>query len=249
MSKEAPGAEVSGKKGNREYYDEFSKIYEKERHQGYHALLDQMELAEALPWCQGVDVLEVGCGTGLILREIAPVAKTAVGLDISRKMLAQARDRGLNVLQGSAHRLPFADESFDTVVSFKVLAHVREIQEAMDEMVRVTKPGGRLILEFYNPRSLRYLGKKVRSGMISEITSEAAVYTRWDTLASLTKLLPPGVTLEKVRGLRIFTPFAQMHKIPGLRGILARMEKGAVGGPLRHFGGFMVLHLHKSEGA
>ncbi len=243
ISRDVSGA--ASTKKNREYYDEFSKTYERERHQGYHALLDQMELVEALPWCRGADVLEVGCGTGLILREITPVAKTAVGLDISRQMLAGARDRGLDVLQGSASQLPFADGSFDMVVSFKVLAHVREIQKAMDEMVRVTRPGGRLILEFYNPRSLRYLGKKVRSGMISETTSEAAVYTRWDTIGDLQKLLPPSVTLERVRGLRIFTPFAFIHKVPVLGAVLAGMEKMAVGGPLRRFGGFMVLHLHK----
>ena len=46
------------------------------------------------PLCAGADVLEVGCGTGLILKRVAPVARRAVGLDISPNMLERARERG-----------------------------------------------------------------------------------------------------------------------------------------------------------
>ena len=80
--------------------------------------------------------------------------------------------------------MPFKDASFDTLYSFKVLAHVEDIDRALREFVRVTRPGADLVLEFYNRRSLRYLIKRATNpGSISAQTTEAAVYTRWDTLA------------------------------------------------------------------
>ena len=72
---------------SRAYYDDFSKRYERERHHGYHALLDELELDVALPLAEGREVLEVGCGTGLILSRLAGVARRAEGIDLSPGML------------------------------------------------------------------------------------------------------------------------------------------------------------------
>ena len=77
-------------KDNRSYYDDFASWYERERHHGYHAMLDELQVGIARPLCLGGDVLEVGCGTGLILKEIEPFARSAVGLDISPGMLRHA---------------------------------------------------------------------------------------------------------------------------------------------------------------
>lgn len=233
------------KKSNEAYYDEFSAWYEKERHDGYHALIDDLESDLASRYAAGGRVLEVGCGTGLILRRVAPLAAEAVGIDISPGMLAQAAARGLNVVQGSATELPFDDASFDLVYSFKVLSHVEDIDRALAEMTRVTRPGGRLLLEFYNPWSLRWLAKRLRAGRISDATTEAAVYTRYDSLPSLRRRLPPALTLEGVHGVRVFTPHAAAHRVPGLRTVLSALEWRARDNPLRYFGGFLVLNLSR----
>ena len=74
-----------------------------------------------------------------------------VGIDLSEGMLERARARGLCVQQARAEALPFEDESFDMICSFKVLAHVQEMRNAAMEMVRVLKPGGSSLLDFYNP--------------------------------------------------------------------------------------------------
>ena len=121
-------------KDNKTYYDDFAGWYERERHGGYHALIDQLQVELVQERCAGKEVLEVGCGTGMILREIDPVAERAVGIDISAGMLEQAKARGLEVLEGSATDLPFEDNSFDVVYSFKVLAHVEEIERALSEV-------------------------------------------------------------------------------------------------------------------
>jgi ubiquinone/menaquinone biosynthesis C-methylase UbiE len=146
----------------RAYYDDFSTGYERERHHGYHALLDELELGVAVPFARGRDLLEVGCGTGLILSRLAEVARRAEGVDLSPGMLEKARSRGLTVHEASATELPYPDASFDTVLSFKVLAHVPDVRLALAEMARVCRPGGRVLAELYNPWSLRFLAKRPR---------------------------------------------------------------------------------------
>ena len=80
------------------YYDEFSKGYEKLRGAndpgGYHELVDDLEVDFASRYAAGADLLEVGCGTGLLLERLAKVAKSARGIDLSPGMLAKgARPR------------------------------------------------------------------------------------------------------------------------------------------------------------
>ena len=230
---------------NKSYYDTFSETYDAPRDHGYHRYLDEAEVDVVRPWVTGKEVLEVGCGTGLILERLAGLAERAVGVDLSPGMLEHARARGLDVHEASATALPFEDECFDAAVSFKVLAHVPPIQEAIDELVRVTRPGGKLALEFYNPWSLRYLMKRVRPGRISATVKEDAVFTRWDSVGQVMDMAPPGVKVDCVHGVRVFTPFAQMHQVPLLGSALGLMERWALRSPLRWFGGFVIVVLSK----
>ena len=235
-------------KDNQSYYDEFSGWYENERHHGYHALLDQMQIEVVAPMCEGRDVLEVGCGTGLILKEIEPIANRAAGIDISPGMLEQAKKRGLDVQVASATKLPFEDASFDVVYSFKVLAHVEDIEDAMCEVARVLRPGGRAALEFYNKRSLRYLIKRLKQPhAVSETTTDDMVYTRYDTIEDVRTYLPSSLRIDETRGIRVFTPFAQVHLVPGVKQAFAHVERKARDHIVtRRFGGFMVVVVSKS---
>ena len=102
-------------------------------------------------YATGKDVLEVGCGAGLILDRVAAFARGAAGIDLSAGMLARAASRGLAVAQASATELPIASESVDVAYSFKVLAHIPDIVGAMREMTRVVRPRRHHVLaEFYN---------------------------------------------------------------------------------------------------
>src|SRR5581483_11479518 len=141
----------------RAYYDEFAAGYEAQRRpsdpHGYHAMIDDLEVAITARYARGKDLLEVGCGTGLLLERFAAFARSAKGIDLSPRMLDRAKARGLDVREGSATDLPFDDGMFDVTVSFKVLAHVDDIGEALAEMARVTRPGGAILAEFYSPLS------------------------------------------------------------------------------------------------
>ncbi len=174
-----------------DYYDRFAAGYEAERHHGYHRLIDDLELDLVRRFGAGRDIFEAGCGTGLLLREAAAVARSAVGLDLSRGMLRPARGRGLRVVQGSLTDVPLPSASFDLVYSMKVLAHVPPIEQAVAELARLVRPGGHLLLEFYNPFSLRYLAKRLGGpGRIAaDGTTEKDVYTRFDTAGARAQLL------------------------------------------------------------
>ena len=234
-------------KDNQSYYDDFANWYEKERHAGYHAFLDEMQVSVARPFATGADILELGCGTGLILKELAPIAKSAKGIDISPGMLEQAKARGLDVTVGSATDLPYADDSFDFVYSFKVLAHIEDIKKVMAEVSRVLRPNGVAALEFYNKNSLRTLIKHVKKPhSISETTNDEEVYTRYDSLSDVKSYLPIELKVENVCGIRIFTPFALMHKIPVVKTVLQTAESWASQqSVLKNFGGFMVVIVRK----
>lgn len=234
-------------KDNRAYYDDFAGWYERERHYGYHALLDELQVGIARPLAAGRDVLEVGCGTGMILKDIAPVARRAVGIDISRGMLVQARSRGLQVAEGSATALPFPDASFDFVYSFKVLAHVEAIHQALEEVARVLRPGGMAALEFYNRTSLRYLVKRLKKPhRVSDETTDDQVFTRYDRLSDVRRYLPPSLVVDDLRGIRVFTPFAQVHKVPVVSTAFAWAEKQARDHRLTaQLGGFLVVICRK----
>ncbi len=230
----------------RRYYDDFSQSYERGRHEGYHALIDDLELDVLAPHARGKRVLEIGCGTGLILSRIAEIADEAVGVDLSPGMLTHARERGLEVVEGSATDLPFEDASFDTVCSFKVLAHVEPIDVAFREAARVVKPGGHLVLEVYNRWSLRYLARRLAGARtIGASHDESDIPTRWDSPSEAIARLPSNLELERVAGVRVVTPHAAVHRMPAVRSLFARAERASVHSPFRWFGGFLVLVLRR----
>ncbi|MDZ7643275.1 MAG: methyltransferase domain-containing protein [Woeseiaceae bacterium] len=93
------------------------------------------------------NVLEVGCGTGLALRHYSGKLRV-VGLDPSLDALSRARRRlpDTPLVHGSVLALPFADDSFDCVVSSLVFCSVTDPHRGLAELKRVLKPGGRLLM-------------------------------------------------------------------------------------------------------
>ena len=93
-------------------------------------------------------VLEVGCGTGVVTRELTHLgAARVVGLDLDVDMLAFARRQGRDVtyVQGDAHALPFPDAVFDIVVCHYLLLWLADPARGVREMARVARPGGAVL--------------------------------------------------------------------------------------------------------
>jgi ubiquinone/menaquinone biosynthesis C-methylase UbiE len=234
----------------RRYYDRFSRTYEHARdgRSRYHDLLDDLEVDLVAPVARGGDLLEVGCGTGLLLRRFAAMAGRAVGVDLSPGMLAHARARGLDVHEGAAAALPFADATFDVVVSFKTLPHVPDLRAALAEMARVARPDGTLVVELYNPRSLRALLKAVLPAARVDVGTERDVLVRYDDRAALDRALPPGFHVVAARGIRTLVPAARVLELPLVGDAIERVERRIADTRFAaKFGGFVCYVLRRRD--
>ncbi|HEY1358013.1 MAG TPA: class I SAM-dependent methyltransferase [Thermoleophilaceae bacterium] len=111
-----------------------------------------------LDHCPRGKALDVGCGTGALAAALAAEGYEVVGVDPSDGMLEVMRRRApeLRAVQGSGTSLPFPDDGFDVVFSVAVMHHVADpgdVRATLAEMVRVAKPGGRVLVWDHNPRN------------------------------------------------------------------------------------------------
>lgn len=225
----------------RAYYDEYSTWYDAERRTGYYSLINDLEFEKIEGQATGSDVLEVGCGPGLILERTAAVAERAVGVDLSGGMVRETRAKGLEAAEAPATDLPFEDDSFDVVYSFKVLAHVPDIDKAIDEVRRVLRPEGVAYLEFYNPYSLKFLTNRLRE----IVRRRREVFIRYDTLSDVRRYTEGRFRIASVRGVRIFAPAKQAYTWPVVRRVFRRLERTfCERRPFSRLGGYLIVELH-----
>jgi ubiquinone/menaquinone biosynthesis C-methylase UbiE len=105
-------------------------------------------LLEALYPREGrLKILDIGCGTGAMLDELAPFG-TVVGADFFPEALQFCVTRGVtaDLARADVRRLPFADASFDVVTAMDIIEHIDDDKAASCEIFRVLKPGGRLFV-------------------------------------------------------------------------------------------------------
>ena len=108
----------------------------------------------------GVELLDVATGTGNVSIPAARAGAKVTGLDLTPKLIAEQRERAaaaglqIELVEGDAEELPFADASFDRVTScFGVMFAPRQ-ELAAGELLRVTRPGGEVVIAAWMPESL-----------------------------------------------------------------------------------------------
>ena len=136
----------------------------------------------ARPFGPSDRILDLGCGTGIVarvLRDRLGGAARIAGLDLSPAMIAKARTVAPEIEwhEGDALALPFADGSFDVVLSQQMLQFTPDRAAATREMRRVLAPGGRLVVSTWRPRQHLVLFDAL--GQVAERHLGASTDRRW----------------------------------------------------------------------
>ena len=162
--------------------------------------------------------LDVACGPGSVVAAFARRVRHAVGLDATEKMLDQARklvaSAGLantNFQQGDVYALPFADASFDIVSCRFAVHHLEDPPRAIAEMVRVCRPGGRIV---------------VCDGLASDDPAKAAALNRMEKLRdpSTVEFRTQGYLVQLFAGAGLPTPDIRHYQVPSEMNSLIAMS-------------------------
>ena len=195
-----------------------------------------------------------GCGVGAYLERLIPHAGRVTGLDIEVDRVREAHSRLLqrgasaNLLGGAGELLPFAGNTFDLVLSHEVLEHVQDDRATLREIVRVLKPGGRLVLFCPNrgyPFETHgiYWRGKYRFGNIPLVNylprpwrNRLAPHVRVYSRADLDKLFR-GLEVRVLRKAVVFGAYDNViQRHPRLGRLLRSLLQALEATPLRIFG-------------
>ncbi|MFQ5611155.1 MAG: class I SAM-dependent methyltransferase [Anaerolineae bacterium] len=203
-------------------------------------------------------VLVDGCGLGLYVRALRAFTPHVVGLDIEPERVAASRGHSPLVNVGAGERLPYPADCFDLVLSHEVIEHVADDRLSVAEMVRVTRPGGRVIIfcpnrwfpfethghfwrgryHFGNTPLINYLPARWRDKLAPHVRA----YSRADLRA-----LVAGLPVEIIAHRQIYPGYDKMvRRRPALGGWLRRITYFLERTPLRLFGLSHLLVVEKT---
>jgi SAM-dependent methyltransferase len=193
-------------------------------------------------------VLENGCGVGMFVGHLTPHAGQVVGLEYDFERACRAGEIAPGIVNAAGESLPFPSESFDAILSHEVLEHVQDDRAALREMLRILRPGGRILLfvpnrgypfethgiywqgryRFGNIPLVNYLPRRLRDRLAPHVR----VYTRRDL-----ERLFAGLPVRFIQQAIIFGAYDNIiARLPrfgrAMRAILQWLEAT----PLRVFG-------------
>jgi ubiquinone/menaquinone biosynthesis C-methylase UbiE len=179
-------------------------------------------------------VLDVGCGWG---RELSRI-KNAVGIDFTLPFLKTAKNYVKNdVVLADAHHLPFTSDSFDFVVVSEVIEHLTDVMKVLDELKRVLKPKGKLLIQTPNKKlTLSIFISPEKCGHVHEFTFpelknllEAFGFKILQRTGSTIPYIPSTSKFEKLNSNKLFFSFWKfMNKIIPLKWdiiVLSELDK------------------------
>ena len=192
--------------------------------------------------------LENGCGVGMYVEHLSPFGGIVIGLEYDLERAAEARKKSAHILNAAGEFVPLPSSTFDLILSHEVLEHVQDDHLTIREMVRLLKPGGRIVLfvpnrgypfethglywkgEYYfgNKPFVNYLPRRLRN----KLAPHVRVYSKGD-LQKLFEGLPVRFIERTILfGAydNIIARFGALGRV--LRGILQFLERT----PLRAFG-------------
>ena len=205
-----PGNDLSAVRGG---YDRWAEVYDHDANP--LQALEGPAVRAAVGAVRGSAALDLGCGTGRHALWLAAQGAAVTAVDFSEGMLAVARGKpgagGVDFVAHDLHRpLPFADGSFDLVVSGLVLEHLRELDGFFAEAFRVVRPGGRAVVSAMHPAMfLRGTQARFTDPSSGELVQPGSVNHAVGAFAMAA--LRAGFTLSDVQELAPDDAFAARH--------------------------------------
>lgn len=155
---------------------------------------ERVEKASRLvPYCN--TLLDVGCGTGIIAHFIKGKVKKVYGIDISKKDLEKAKERGIitTAVDFNSKSFPFKTNFFDSITCLDVIEHVLDPRVVLKEMYRVLKKDGILILSTPNIRFSNHIYDLAIKGIFPKTSIDESFYdgghVHFFTYKDMTELL------------------------------------------------------------
>ena len=193
-------------------------------------------------------ILENGCGVGMYVQHLAALGGSVYGLEFDFERASEAAKNSPHILNAACESLPLPASSLDLILSHEVIEHVRDDRLAIREMLRVAKPGGRIVLFCPNRgypfethgiywKGRYYFGNKLFVNYLPRVWRDrlaphVRIYSRHDL-----ELLFDGLPVKFIERTIIFgaydnliVRFGALGKI--LRALLQLLEKT----PLKGFG-------------
>lgn len=170
-------------------------------------------------------VLDIGCGPGYHLAYGSNHYRCYVGLDIEYRYIRTLRERfpATQVVNGDAYALPFRDQSADCVVSAYCFEHLRQLPECLEEIRRVLKPEGELLVALPAEGGLLYgMGRRLTSKPYMErkygVDYEAIVrWEHWNTCMEIIEEISNIFLIGRLQYLPFFVPSVHFNVIAVLR--------------------------------
>jgi ubiquinone/menaquinone biosynthesis C-methylase UbiE len=198
-----------------EHFDAISSQWDElYQSRSLNAIVFQQRSSVALEWIdqlsltQGSRMLDIGCGPGWTSVALADRGYRVSSIDSAQAMIETTRgnaiaagnDELINVSVGDAHRIAFADETFSVVMALGVLSYLDSPKRAIDEMGRVTRPGGYVLLTSANPFSLPVFFDPRRNFLLQPLRSRVRDQL---TATGLWHLKTPLVTPKRYSANRV----------------------------------------------
>ncbi len=207
----------------------------------------------------GGRVLENGCGIGMYVTKLMPHTQAVIGLEYDFERAVEAHQNSPQILNAAGEGLPFPTERFDLILSHEVIEHVQDDAAAVREIVRVLKPGGRVVIfcpnrgypfethgiywqgkyKFGNIPFVNWLPRKWRD----QLAPHVEVYTRYDMDKLFAGLPIEFITRTVIFGAydNVIARFGRFGEV--LRTLLQLLERT----PLRVFGLSHFVVVEKIE--
>lgn len=190
-------------------------------------------------------VLDVGCGTGVVAGRLAAAGYDVTGVDPSAGMLAYVKEHapGVTAAEGYATELPFEDGGFDLTMCVAVMHHIAEpeaVHRSLGEMVRVTRPGGMILVWDHNPRNpyWKHLMARVpqddgserlipEAEVITGLVDGGAMLVDSSQLGFVPDFIPRSMLGLAVAGERLVERTPGLRRLTAHNVVLARRPGGA----------------------